>query len=215
MKKIVVLISGGGSNLEAIAKACQTGNIPASIELVISNQAHVKGLERAKKFHLMSRVIEHKNFNSREEFDKALLEQILPMEPYLVVLAGFMRILSNDFTEALEGKLINIHPSLLPDYPGLNTHKQAIENGDLMHGISVHYVSNELDGGPIISQGALKIDPAQSEAKLINRIHKIEHAIFPKVIADIAKGYITLQGAEVKFENESHFGPNHIEFFNV
>jgi len=215
MKKIVVLISGGGSNLEAIAKACQTGNIPASIELVISNQAHVKGLDRAKKFHLMSKVIEHNNYNSREEFDKALLAQILPIEPDLVVLAGFMRILSNDFTQALEGKLINIHPSLLPDYPGLNTHKQAIENGDLMHGISVHYVSNELDGGPIITQGALKIDPTQSEAKLISRIHKIEHAVYPKVIADILKGYISLQRDKIKFEAESHFGPNHMEFFNV
>ena len=215
MKKIVVLISGGGSNLEAIAKACQIGNIPASIELVISNQSNVKGLERAKKFHLMSKVIEHQNFNTREEFDQALLKQILPIEPDLVVLAGFMRILSNDFSNALHGKLINIHPSLLPDYPGLNTHKQAVENGDLMHGISVHYVNSQLDGGPIITQGALKIDPTQSEAKLINRIHKIEHAIYPKVIADIAKGYIGLHGDEVKFEAESHFGPNHMEVFNV
>mgnify|MGYP003325573328 CR=1 FL=1 len=155
MKKIVVLISGGGSNLEAIAKACQIGNIPASIELVISNQPNVKGLERAQKFHLMSKVIEHQDFNSREEFDLALLEQILPIAPDLVVLAGFMRILTNDFTEALSGKLINIHPSLLPDYPGLNTHQQAIENGDLMHGISVHYVNNQLDGGHIITQGEL------------------------------------------------------------
>ena len=215
MKKIVVLISGGGSNLEAIAKACQIGNIPASVELVISNQTDVKGLERAKKFHLMSKVIEHQKYNSREEFDQALLEQILPIEPDLVVLAGFMRILSKDFTDALSGKLINIHPSLLPNYPGLNTHKQAIENGDLMHGISVHYVNNELDGGPIITQGALKIDPSQSERKLINRIHKIEHMIYPKVIADIAKGYISLQGDQVKFESESHFGPNHMEFFDV
>ena len=215
MKKIVVLISGGGSNLEAIAKACQIGNIPASIELVVSNQPNVKGLERAQKFHLMSKVIEHQDFNSREEFDLALLEQILPIEPDLVVLAGFMRILTNDFTKALSGKLINIHPSLLPDYPGLNTHQQAIENGDLMHGISVHYVSNELDSGPIITQGALKIDPAQSEAKLINRIHKIEHTIYPKVIADIVKGYISLQGDQVKFAAKSNFKPNHMEFFNV
>ena len=215
MKKIVVLISGGGSNLEAIAKACQAGNIPATIELVISNQPNAKGLDRAKKFHLISKVIENQKFNSRDEFDKALLNQILPVEPDLVVLAGFMRILSTDFTEALSGKLINIHPSLLPDYPGLNTHKKAIENGDLMHGISVHYVNNELDGGPIITQGALKIDPSQSETKLINRIHKIEHAVYPKVIADIAKGYISLQGDQVKFESESHFGPNHMEFFNV
>ena len=139
MKKIVILISGSGSNLEAIAKACQTGNISASIELVISNQANVKGLERAKKFHLMSKVIEHQNFNSREEFDQALLEHILPIEPDLVVLAGFMRILSNEFTEAFDGKLINIHPSLLPDYPGLNTHKQAMENGDLMHANGLCY----------------------------------------------------------------------------
>ena len=215
MKKIVVLISGSGSNLEAIAKACQTGNIPATIELVISNEPNVKGLERAKKFHLMSKVIEHQQYNSREEFDQALLEQILPIEPDLVVLAGFMRILSSSFTETLSGKIINIHPSLLPDYPGLNTHKQAIENGDLMHGISVHYVNSELDGGPIITQGALKIDPSQSEAKLINRIHKIEHAVYPKVIAEIAKGYIALNGDKVKFESESHFGPNHMEFFNV
>ena len=215
MKKIVVLISGGGSNLEAIAKACQVGNIPATIELVISNQPNVKGLERAKKFNLMSKVIEHQQFNSREEFDQALLDQILPIEPDLVVLAGFMRILSKGFTESLSGKLINIHPSLLPDYPGLNTHKQAIENGDLMHGISVHYVNNERDGGPIITQGALKIDPSESEAKLINRIHKIEHAVYPKVIADISKGYIKLQGDQVKFESESHFGANHMDFFNV
>ncbi len=215
MKKIVVLISGGGSNLEAIAKACQIGNIPANIELVISNQPNVKGLERAKNFHLMTKVIEHQLFNSREEFDQALLEQILPIEPDLVVLAGFMRILSNNFTETLNGKLINIHPSLLPNYPGLNTHKQAIENGDLMHGISVHYVNSELDGGPIITQGALKIDPSQSEAKLMSRIHKIEHAVYPKVIADIAKGYITLNGDQVKFESESNFSPNHMEFFNV
>ena len=215
MKKIVVLISGGGSNLEAIAKACQTGNIPATIELVISNQPNVKGLDRAKKLNLMSKVIEHQQCNSREEFDQVLLKQILPIEPDLVVLAGFMRILSADFTKALSGKLINIHPSLLPNYPGLNTHKKAIQNGDLMHGISVHYVNNDLDGGPIITQGALKIDPLQSEAKLINRIHKIEHAVYPKVIADIAKGYISLQGDQVKFESESYFSPNHMEFFNV
>ena len=215
MKKIVVLISGDGSNLEAIAKACQTGNIPATIELVISNQPNVKGLDRAKKLNLMSKVIEHQQCNSREEFDQVLLKQILPIEPDLVVLAGFMRILSADFTKALSGKLINIHPSLLPNYPGLNTHKKAIQNGDLMHGISVHYVNNDLDGGPIITQGALKIDPSQSETKLINRIHKIEHAVYPKVIADIAKGYISLQGDQVKFESESYFSPNHMEFYNV
>ena len=215
MKKIIVLISGSGSNLEAIAKACQNGSIAGSIELVISNQPNVKGLERAQKFHLMSNVINHKEFDSRESFDKALLEQILPVEPDLIVLAGFMRILGKDFTQAFEGKLINIHPSLLPEYPGLNTHQQAINNGDLMHGISIHYVNSNLDDGPIIAQGALKIDLNQSEAKLINRIHKIEHAMYPKVIEDISKGYISLKNGAVVYAKESHFSSNHMEFFNV
>lgn len=215
MKKIVVLISGSGSNLEAIAKACQNNTIPGSIELVISNQPNVKGLQRAEKYHLMTQTINHTDFASREDFDQALIEQVLSIEPDLVVLAGFMRILTEEFTKAFAGKLINIHPSLLPEYPGLDTHSQALANGDLMHGVTVHYVNNGLDSGPIIAQGALKIDASQSEAKLIQRIHKIEHALFPKVIAEIAKGLISLQGESVIFEKDSHFGKNNMEFFNV
>jgi len=215
MQKIVVLISGNGSNLEAIAKACQNGSIPGSIELVISNQAGVKGLERAQKYHLMTKTISHLDFASREAFDLSLTEQVLSIEPDLVVLAGFMRILTSNFTDAFAGKLINIHPSLLPEYPGLNTHSQALENGDLMHGVTVHYVNGELDGGPVIAQGALKIDPTQTETKLIQRIHKIEHALLPKVIAEVLKGLISLQGKKVKFEAKSHFGKNNMEFFNV
>jgi phosphoribosylglycinamide formyltransferase-1 len=215
MKKIVVLISGNGSNLEAIAKACQINNIPGNIELVISNQPDVKGLDRAQKYHLMTNTISHLDHDSREDFDKVLSEQILAIEPDIVVLAGFMRILTSQFTELFKGKLINIHPSLLPEYPGLDTHKQALENGDLMHGITIHYVDSGLDSGPIIAQGALKIDPSQSKAKLINRIHKIEHALYPKVIADILKGYIFLKNGSVNFESESQFGNNHMEFFNV
>jgi len=215
MKKIVVLISGNGSNLESIAKACQINNIPGNIELVISNQPNVKGLDRAQKYHLMTNTISHLDHDSREDFDKVLSEQILAIEPDIVVLAGFMRILTSQFTELFKGKLINIHPSLLPEYPGLDTHKQALENGDLMHGITIHYVDSGLDSGPIIAQGALKIDPSQSKAKLINRIHKIEHALYPKVIADILKGYIFLKNGSVNFESESQFGNNHMEFFNV
>ena len=215
MKKIVVLISGSGTNLEAIAKSCQNGSINGFIELVISNRPNAKGLERAKKYHLMSQIIDHHNFDSRESFDQALLEQVLAVEPDLVVLAGFMRILSSTFTKPLAGRLINIHPSLLPEYPGLDTHKQAMENGDLMHGISVHYVDEVIDSGPIIAQGALKIDPMQSETKLVSRIHKIEHAIFPKVISDILKGYIYLDGNQVIYQDASHFGPRHMEFYNV
>ena len=215
MKKIVVLISGNGSNLEAIAKACQINNIPGNIELVISNQPNAKGLDRAQKYHLMTSTISHLEHDSRENFDKVLSEQILAIEPDIVVLAGFMRILTSEFTELFKGKLINIHPSLLPEYPGLDTHKQALENGDLMHGVTIHYVDSGLDSGPIIAQGALKIDPSQTEAKLISRIHKIEHALYPKVIADIAKDFITLKNGVVNFEPESQFGNNHMEFFNV
>jgi phosphoribosylglycinamide formyltransferase 1 len=201
MKKIVVLISGNGSNLEAIARACQNNSIPGAIELVISNQPGVKGLERAQKYHLMTQTISHADFPSREDFDQALVEQVLSIEPDLVVLAGFMRILTTTFTDAFAGKLINIHPSLLPEYPGLNTHRQALDNGDLMHGVTVHFVDGGLDNGPIIAQGALKIDPSQTEAKLIQRIHKIEHALFPKVIAELLKGLICLK--------------DKMEFFNV
>jgi phosphoribosylglycinamide formyltransferase-1 len=215
MQKIVVLISGNGSNLEAIAKACQNNTIPGAIELVISNQPGVKGLERAQKYHLMTQTISHTDFPSREDFDQALVEQVLSIEPDLVVLAGFMRILTATFTDAFAGKLINIHPSLLPEYPGLNTHRQALDNGDLMHGVTVHFVDGGLDNGPIIAQGALKIDPSQTEAKLIQRIHKIEHALFPKVIAELSKGLICLKDEVVHFEADSHFGKNKMEFFNV
>jgi|TARA_B110000285_G_scaffold183262_1_gene207358 phosphoribosylglycinamide formyltransferase-1 len=215
MKKIVVLISGNGSNLEAIARACQNNSIPGAIELVISNHPGVKGLERAQKYHLMTQTISHADFPSREDFDQALVEQVLSIEPDLVVLAGFMRILTTTFTDAFAGKLINIHPSLLPEYPGLNTHRQALDNGDLMHGVTVHFVDGGLDNGPIIAQGALKIDPSQTEAKLIQRIHKIEHALFPKVIAELLKGLICLKDEVVHFETDSHFGKNKMEFFNV
>ena len=132
MKKIVVLISGGGTNLEAIAKACQSGNIEGSIELVISNEPKAQGLERAKKYHLMTEVLDHSLFDSREVFDEALIQMVLSAEPDLVILAGFMRVLSSTFTSQLEGKLVNIHPSLLPEYPGLGTHKQAM-NLSLIH----------------------------------------------------------------------------------
>ena len=187
MKKIVVLISGGGSNLEAIAKACQIGNIPASIELVISNQSNVKGLERAKKFHLMSKVIEHQNFNTREEFDQALLEQILPLEPDLVVLAGFMRILSNDFTDALNGKLINIHPSYLPKFKGLNAQEQAIKAKSTFSGCTVHYVSSKIDSGEIILQKKVKILKKDNTESLSKKILIEEHKIYPRALQMVAR----------------------------
>ena len=198
MKKIVVLISGSGSNLEAIAKACQNNTIPGSIELVISNQPNVKGLQRAEKYHLMTQTINHTDFASREDFDQALIEQVLSIEPDLVVLAGFMRILTEEFTKAFADKLINIHPSLLPEYPGLDTHSQALANGDLMHGVTVHYVNNGLDSGPIIVQEVIKINANDTEATLSNRILLKEHKAYPKAVKLIANKKIKIMGRKVK-----------------
>ena len=190
MKKIVVLISGGGSNLEAIAKACQIGNVPATIELVISNQPNVKGLDRAKKFHLMSKVIEHQKFNSRDKFDQALLNQILPIEPDLVVLAGFMRILSKDFTDALSGKLINIHPSLLPDFPGAHAHRDAIAARASKSGCTVHFVDSGMDSGPIIMQKEVEVLSSDDEDSLAEKVKKQEHILYPQVIDLFSAGEI-------------------------
>ena len=168
--------------MEAIAKACQEGNIPATIELVISNQTNVKGLERAKKFHLMSKVIEHQQFNSREEFDQALLEQILPIEPDLVVLAGFMRILSKPFITKYKNRIINIHPSLLPLFPGANAHRDVIKSGVKESGCTVHFVDEGVDTGPIIMQETVAVDKNDSEETLAAKILPLEHLIFPKAL---------------------------------
>ena len=192
MKKIIVLISGGGSNLEAIAKACQTGNIPASIELVISNQSNVKGLDRAKKFHLMSKVIEHQDFNSREEFDQALLEHILPIEPDLVVLAGFMRIIGPRFIDAFEGRVLNLHPSLLPSFKGAHGIREAFEAGVKITGCTVHWVTPDLDAGPVVDQKSVRIDPGDSLALLEKKIHVAEHQLLPNVVARMSQGDIPL-----------------------
>ena len=150
LSKIVILISGSGSNLQSFIDACSAGVVDGKIMAVISNRPGVKGLDRASAADIPNIVIDHRAFQSREEFDQHLAEVITSFTPDLVVLAGFMRILTDGFVNQFIGKLINIHPSLLPAYPGLNTHQRAIEAGDSTAGATVHFVTSELDGGPAI-----------------------------------------------------------------
>ena len=205
MFKIIVLISGNGSNLQAIIDACKSGIINGKVVGVISNRDDAFGLERAKKDNIPSKVINHNNYNTRIDFDQKLVSTIKKFQPDLVVLAGFMRILSPIMTSAFKGKMINIHPSLLPKYPGLNTHEQVIANNDAEHGITIHSVSEELDGGPIIAQSKILVHKKQKLDDLIERIHKVEHMIFPKVISMIASKEIdikdTIREKKVIYEN--------------
>lgn len=201
MKKLIVLISGSGTNLEAISKACAKGIINGVIESVISNNPNAYGLERAKKNNLSYKVIDHKKFESREKFDEELDNYISSIKPDLIILAGFMRILGKKLSDKYFGKIINIHPSLLPKYPGLDTHEQVLKNNDSFHGISIHYVSPELDAGPLIAQGKFQIKNNLSEDELKEKIHKIEHILYPKIIKEICNDCIHLEGNKVIFKN--------------
>lgn len=205
MLKIIVLISGSGSNLQAIIDACNAKMINGCVVGVISNKANAYGLERAKKNNIPTNVINHNDFTTREDFDKELVSSVNTFQPDLIVLAGFMRILSPIMTSVFKNKMINIHPSLLPKYPGLNTHEQVIANDDDEHGVTIHSVSEELDGGPIIAQSKISVYKDQKLDDLIERIHEIEHKIFPKVISMIASKEIKIEdvatGKKVIYEN--------------
>ena len=199
MKEIVVLISGNGSNLQAIVDSCESGNIDGEITNVISNKSNAYGLKRAIKANIPTKIIDDTSFNSREEFDKALFNYLLDVDADLIVLAGFMKILNKKTTDHFYGKIINIHPSLLPKYPGLNTHTKVIENKDVYHGISIHYVSSELDAGPIIAQGKITVKVNESLERLEDRIHKLEHITYPKIIDLICKNEIYLENDSVRY----------------
>lgn len=179
---IVVLISGSGSNLQAIVDACADGKIAGQVTAVISNKADVFGLERAKKADIPSHVLNHKAYDSRELYDQALVKLIDQYQPDVVVLAGFMRILTAEFVNHYQGKLINIHPSLLPKYQGLDTHQRAIDAGDEHHGCSVHFVTEELDGGPVILQAKVPVFADDDVDSLSQRVHVQEHLIYPMVV---------------------------------
>lgn len=181
-KRIIVLVSSNGSNLQAIINACQNNLINGKIVAVISNKPDVYSLMRAKQANIPSHVINHKEFASREAFDHQLQLQIEQYQPDLIVLAGYMRILTPHFVQHYSGKMLNIHPSLLPKYPGLNTHRRAMEAGDKEHGTTVHFVTDELDGGPIILQAKVPIFDNDEEQDIVERVLAQEHQIYPLVI---------------------------------
>jgi|TARA_B110000881_G_C18551421_1_gene504289 phosphoribosylglycinamide formyltransferase-1 len=192
MFAFAVFISGNGSNLQAIIDATQRGAIDGEICCVLSNKKEAYGLVRAREANIPCIVIEHQNFKSREEFDNSIVQSLKKYAPDLVVLAGFMRILTPVFISHYLGKIINIHPSLLPKYPGLNTHQKVIDNEDAQHGVTVHFVDENLDSGPICAQSIMKVGSKDLDT-LENKIHELEHELYPKVIQDFIKGNLKIK----------------------
>jgi phosphoribosylglycinamide formyltransferase-1 len=202
MPSIVILISGSGSNLQAIIDAVAEKKIHADISAVISNRPGALGLKKAESAGINTIVIDHSKFAERREFDKALDRQIDELNPDLIVLAGFMRILPKDFIEKYEGRILNIHPSLLPEFKGLHTHRRALEAGHKQHGASVHFVSNELDSGPVVVQAILPVLSDDNENTLAARVLEQEHIIYPLAIEWFTSGRLSLINNHVHFDNK-------------
>ncbi len=200
--RLAVLISGSGRNLQAILDACGDGHIAAEPSLVISNRAAAYGLTRARNAGVATAVVDHRGYASREAFDQALGDVLERARPDLIVLAGFMRILTPDFIRRFAGRMLNIHPSLLPKYRGLHTHRRALEHGDVWHGASVHYVSEELDAGAVVKQGRIRIHPDDDETTLADRVmREVELKLYPEVIAWAAAGRLRYQDGQAMLDD--------------
>ncbi len=193
MKRILVLISGNGSNLQTLLDHCASGKIAGDVVGVISNRADAYGLVRAREAGVATAILAQQQFASRAEYDAALLALMADYQADLVVLAGFMRILSADLVRHFDGRMINIHPSLLPKYQGLHTHQRAIEAGDSEHGASVHFVTEELDGGPVILQARVPIFEGDSADEVAARVQAQEHSIYPLVVQWFCEGRLKMQ----------------------
>jgi phosphoribosylglycinamide formyltransferase 1 len=198
MKNIVILISGRGSNMEALIAACAAGELPVNIAAVISNRPDARGLETAARAGIVTRCIDHSAFALREGFDAALADCIDGFAPDLVVLAGFMRILGDDFVRHYGGRLLNIHPSLLPAFPGLHTHRRALVEGVRIHGCTVHFVTPALDHGPIVIQAAVAVLDGDDEATLAARVLRQEHRIYPQAVRWFAADRLCLDAGCVR-----------------
>ena len=192
--RLVVLISGNGTNLQAIIDRCEDGEIPARVVGVISNEPCAGGLERSAKAGIQNVVIDHRDYSTRSEFDQALGRHIDSHRPDLLILAGFMRILGKELVQRYQGRILNIHPSLLPNYPGLNTHQRALTDGISEHGATVHFVVPQLDAGPIVVQGRIRVYPDDTPDTLAQRVHELEYRIYPQAIRWFAEGRLTLRG---------------------
>ena len=196
---VMVLISGTGSNLQALIDAsARRGYV---VHAVISNRPQAAGLARAAEAGIATRVVDHTAFSDRDTFDAALAEAIDAYAPDLVVLAGFMRILTAGFVTRYAGRMINVHPSLLPQFQGLNTHRRALEAGVSEHGASVHYVTTELDGGPVIAQTRVAVEPADDDTRLAARVLEREHILLPQVVEWFAEHRLAMREGQVWFDN--------------
>ncbi len=205
--RVVVLISGNGSNLQALIDAWQAGELPIELAAVISNRPGVKGLERAERAGVETRVLDHTGFSDREEFDTALRKEIDHFSPDLVVLAGFMRILTPKFTRHYLGRMLNIHPSLLPKYQGLHTHERVLAAGDSEHGVTVHFVTAELDGGPAVIQARIPVASDDDAGSLARRVQAQEHQIYPLAVKWFAQGRLTMNNGQALLDGEP-LGPS-------
>tara|TARA_E500000178_G_scaffold355140_1_gene426671 strand:+ start:2981 stop:3646 length:666 start_codon:yes stop_codon:yes gene_type:complete len=203
--KVGVLISGNGSNLQSIIDACEDPNFPAELSIVISNKAEAYGLGRAKKANIKTKVIEHQNFQHRSDFEKNITKALINANVELVCLAGFMRILTDTFVYSWKDRLINVHPSLLPIFKGLNTHQRAIECGVKFSGCTIHFVSSSMDEGPIILQAAVPVHQNDTSKSLAERVLDAEHKLYPMAIRLFANKKIWIENDLVKFTNiEDH-----------
>ena len=198
---LAILLSGNGTNFQAIVDSIDNGQLKAVIKVVISNNKDAFGLKRARNQNIKNLCIDHKDFADRESYDQKLMETIEQENVDFIVLAGFMRILGSDFVKNFPNKIINIHPSLLPKYPGLNTHKKVLENKDKEHGVTVHLVDEGLDSGPIIGFIKILVEDDEKENDLENKIHKIEHFIYPKILSEFQEGRITTVGNKLRIDD--------------
>jgi phosphoribosylglycinamide formyltransferase-1 len=204
--RITVLISGRGSNLGALLATMDAGTLGGTVVRVISNRADAAGLAIAASHGVATNVIEHRAFAARDDFDAALAQAIDVDTPDLVVLAGFMRVLGPAFIQRYPGRMLNIHPSLLPAYPGLDTHRRALADGVRIHGCTVHFVTPEVDVGPIVAQAAVPVREGDDEATLAARVLTAEHALLPRVVQWYCEGRLVIDGRRVRVRNEAMAG---------
>ncbi|MEL7186791.1 MAG: phosphoribosylglycinamide formyltransferase [Pseudomonadota bacterium] len=205
--RTAILISGSGTNLQAFIDAVTKDDLDLDIAVVLSNDPKAYGLERAENAAIPTACLQHGDFPDREAFDRAVIGELDRWQPELLILAGFMRILSPAFVKHYEGRILNIHPALLPKYPGLNTHQRVIDAGEEWHGSTVHFVTEKLDGGPLILQGRLRIDPSESADELMKRVQAVEHQIYPLAASWFGSGKVQFRDGETWIDGQRAKGP--------
>ena len=204
---IAILISGRGSNMRVIAERAAAGTLPVDVRVVISDQPAAEGLQTAVALNIATRVLVPREFADRPSYDRALVQLLEQYQPQLIVLAGFMRILTPHFIGAFANRILNVHPSLLPKYRGLHTHRRALEAGEALHGVSVHFVTEELDGGPVVLQAEVPVLPGDSEKTLSARVQQAEHRIYSQAIDWFARGRLLLQDGRAWLDGRPLEGP--------